>query len=73
LHLAFVEVTTLGISSPHVARRLVAALRDLRADVPSDAAPEVSRLQSALVELLRTHDTAGFAGLASTPDRLGLG
>jgi uncharacterized membrane protein len=73
LHLAFVEVTGLGIASPHVTRRLVAALRDLRADVPSDAAPEVARLQAALDELLRKHDPAGFAGLASTPDRLGLG
>jgi uncharacterized membrane protein len=73
LHLAFIEVTGLGISSPHVTRRLVAALRDLRVDVPSDAAPDVAQLQATLDELLRKHETAGFAGLASTPDRLGLG
>ena len=73
LHLEFVEVTALGISSPHVTRRLAAALRDLRANVPSEAAPEVARVQAALDELLREHVIAGFAGLASTPDRLGLG
>jgi uncharacterized membrane protein len=73
LHLAFVEITALGISSPHVTRRLAAALRDLRADVGSEAAPEVARVQAALDELLREHVTVGFAGLASTPDRLGLG
>lgn len=73
LHLAFVEVTALGISSPHVTRRLAAALRDLQDSVPSETAPEVARVQAALDEMLRTHVTVGFAGLASTPDRLGLG
>jgi uncharacterized membrane protein len=73
LNLAFVEVTALGISSPHVTRRLAAALRDLQADVPSAAAREVARVQAALDEMLREHVPVGFAGLASTPDRLGLG
>ena len=73
LHLAFVEVTALGISSPHVTRRLAAALRDLQDSVPSETAQEVARVQAALDEMLRTHVTVGFAGLASTPDRLGLG
>ena len=74
LHLAFVEVTTLG--------DLVAARRPGAWSPPSGICgptcratplPELARLQSTLVELLRKHDTAGFAGLASTPDRLGLG
>jgi uncharacterized membrane protein len=73
LHLAFVEITALGISSAHVTRRLAAALRDLQADVADEAATEVARVQAALDELLRAHVTVGFAGLASTPDRLGLG
>ncbi len=73
LDLAFVEVTALGISSPHVTRRLAAALRDLQADVPPEAAPEVARVQEALDDLLREHVTVAFAGLARTPDRLGLG
>ncbi len=73
LHLAFVEITALGISSPHVTRRLAAALRDLQRDVPSESAPEVARVQAALDAMLQTHVTVGFDGLASTPDRLGLG
>ena len=73
LHLAFVEVTALGISSPHVTRRLAAALQDLQASVPIETAPEVARVQAAFDELLRKRDTPAFAGLASTPDRLGLG
>jgi uncharacterized membrane protein len=73
LHLAFVEITALGISSPHVTRRLLAALEDLEVDVPADAAPEVSRVHAALSDLLREHVEPGFGRLASTPDRLGLG
>ena len=73
LHLAFVEITALGISSPHVTRRLAAALRDLHADVPADAAREVAGLQAALAESVRVHAPDGLAVLASTPDRLGMG
>jgi uncharacterized membrane protein len=73
VHLAFVEITALGISSPHVTRRLGAALQDLQADVASEAAAEMAHVQATLDELLRGHSTVGFAGLASTPDRLGLG
>jgi len=73
LRLAFVEITALGISSPHVTRRLVAALRDLHAEVPAAAAGEVSRLQAALQESVRAHAPYGHAAIASTPDRLGLG
>ena len=73
LHLAFAEITALGIGSPHVTRRLVAALADLAAEVPADAAPEVAEVRAALDLLLRDHATVGFAGLATTPDRLGLG
>ena len=73
LNLAFVEVAALGISSRHVTRRLSAALRDLQADVPEAAAREVALVQAALDEMLREHVTVGFAELASTPDRLGLG
>ena len=44
-----------------------------RRDVPSESAPEVARVQAALDAMLQTHVTVGFDGLASTPDRLGLG
>jgi uncharacterized membrane protein len=73
LQLAFVEITVLGISSPHVTRRLAAALQDLKAEVPDDSALAVARVQASLDEMLRTHATVGFVGIASTPDRLGLG
>ena len=73
LQLAFVEITALGIASPHVTRRLAAALLDLKAEVPDDSVPAVARVQAALDEMLSTHAAVGFAGVASTPDRLGLG
>ena len=73
LHLAFAEIMALGIASPHVTRRLMAALTDLAADVPADAEPEVAEVRAALDLLLRDHATVGFTGLATTPDRLGLG
>ncbi len=73
LHLAFAEITALGSSSPHVTRRLVAALEDLEADVPVEAAAEVARVQTALTDLLREHAASGFGRLAITRDRLGLG
>ena len=73
LNLAFVEITALGISSPHVTRRLAAALEDLLAEVPEDAAQPVARLQVALEESVRVHAPDGHAGLAGIPDRLGLG
>jgi uncharacterized membrane protein len=73
LDLAFVEILALGVSSPHVTRRLAAALHDLESDVPAEAAPDVARIRTALEDLLQEHQTAAFAGLAQTPDRLGLG
>lgn len=73
VQLAFVEITAIGVSSPHVTRRLAAALRDLQDDVPPAAVGEVARVRTALDERLQHHAVVGFAGLAGTPDRLGLG
>jgi uncharacterized membrane protein len=73
LDLAFVEISALGIASPHVTRRLYAAFRDLGADVSDEAARDVARAQAHLDTLLRARAGSVDGGLASTPDRLGLG
>lgn len=66
-------VQALTVGSRWAKRRLVAASEDLEADVPAHAASEVTRIQSALADLLGVHVAVGFEGLATTPDRLGLG
>jgi uncharacterized membrane protein len=74
LNLAFREISQYGAASWHVTRRLAAAYADLGAEAVPDWQEPLARLQESLDRLARAHTPdATSLGMATDPDRLGLG
>ena len=74
LDLAFQEISQCGAASWHVTRRLAAAYADLASEGVEDWREALARLQESLDLLVREHAPDPLhLGVATHPDRLGLG